>query len=196
LRQRCLESKPQLELNPAWRVPLLRHLTKVVAGWVGVRIVKLHMVEGIDKVGGEFQPRFFGDREGTLNVDIYLVHVVTPQPIESRRKDASVKRIQRKIGRHDIVVRLTYGVHEPLRHNLPDAIAIRLWVGSAEVALRPREQLPVEPVVNILLVLGQLDSPRAPEKDQVRKVIGASGLKIVDWSDLPTAEEFAEEAPI
>src|SRR5256712_8535573 len=154
------------------------------------------MVEGIDEVCGELQPRSFGDREGALNVDIYLVHVVTPEPIESRRKDASMKRIQRKISRYDIVVRLTYGVHERLRHNLPDAIAIRLWVGSAEVALGAREQPPIEPVVHILLVFRQLDSPRASEKDQVRKVIGASGLKIVDWSDLPTAEEFAEEAPI
>src|SRR5215471_10324511 len=80
-----------------------------------------------------------------------------------------MKRIQSKVAWHHVVESFSDGIHEPLRHNLADAVPIGLRVGGAEVSRRARKQPPVKPVIGSLLVFGQHDIARVAEESSPRE---------------------------
>src|SRR6185503_19454854 len=54
-QQSSLEYQPQTDLNVSRQIVLSRHLTEVRTGWIGVRVAKLRMVEGVEKLTAQLE---------------------------------------------------------------------------------------------------------------------------------------------
>src|SRR5438876_12112182 len=93
------ERVPQLELDPARRVALLRQLAEVRAVDIGARQIPLHGIQRVDEVQPEFQVRLFGRSETASDIGIELRQPWAPQPVQSRREDAAMERIGLEIER-------------------------------------------------------------------------------------------------
>src|SRR5438552_16243745 len=138
------ERVPQLELDPARRVALLRQLAEVRAVDIGARQIPLHGIQRVDEVQPEFQVRLFGRSETASDIGIELRQPWAPQPVQSRREDAAMERIRLEIGRGDRGVGLAWRQHV-FGHQLADARFPHGPIARAEITRCAGEELPVEP---------------------------------------------------
>ena len=72
----CLESEPQLELNPAWCVPLCSDLAEIRAVDVVIRVIPQHVIKRIDHIQPKFQSSLFCNWEATQQIGIELVFAI------------------------------------------------------------------------------------------------------------------------
>src|SRR6185503_1621517 len=175
-QQSSLEYQPQTDLNVSRQIVLSRHLTEVRTGWIGVRVAKLRMVEGVEKLTAQLELYPLSDRKVLDHRQIPQVQRLPPKlgnprwecPYIVHQSNALVGAL---FGRIHNPVRLNRGIAKVKTANIKGSVDGVAGDGGSKTAG----------------VAVEIDIAAS-------EVYWASALILIDALELPAADKGVDEA--